>query len=60
MKIFEKVYDGNSIMDASEDVGEALCEEYNDAMTFVPVDEYGFSKGTFTITIEWKDAKSES
>ena len=53
MIIFEKEYDGESIVDLDRDVYECLQEDYNQIMTKIPQDEFGFQKGTFKVTIEW-------
>ena len=50
MIIFDKEYDGESIVDMERDVYEALNDEYE-----IPVDEYGFSKGIFRVTISWSE-----
>ena len=51
--VFTETYNGESICDINRDVSEAMDEHYNGAMKAVPVDEYGLSLGTFTITITW-------
>jgi hypothetical protein len=53
MKLFEKVYDGESIVDFGRDMEEVLQECYNPLIAEIPVDDHGFSKGSFTVTIEW-------
>jgi hypothetical protein len=54
MKLFEKIYDGESIVDFGRDMDEVLMQCYNPLMADIPVDEHGFSKGKFTVTIEWE------
>ena len=49
MIIFENEYDGESIVDMEEHVYDAVNE------ADVPVDEHGFAKGTFKVTIEWSE-----
>lgn len=53
MIIFEKKYSGESIYDVSQDLADAFDSSYNPAINDIPVDEYGFQSGTFTIKIEW-------
>ena len=43
-----KEYKGESIVDIEQDVYE--CINVSD----LPVDEYGFATGTFTVKIEWE------
>jgi len=50
MIIFDKEYDGESIADIEEDVYDAINN--ND---YMPVDEHGFTKGTFRVTISWSE-----
>lgn len=50
MKIFEKTYTDESLHDLVEevyDIGEAFS---------FPVDENGFRRGTFKVTVIWKDS----
>ncbi len=47
--LLQKNYDGESIVDVERDVYEAL----NDSD--IPVDEYGFAKGDYTVTITWSE-----
>ena len=50
MIIFEKEYDGESLIDLEDDVGVAIsCDEV------LPVNEHGFIKGTFRVTISWEE-----
>ena len=53
--IFKKEYDGESLYDLSRDIAEAIDETYNPAAAEIPKDEHGFQKGTFVVTIEWKE-----
>lgn len=48
MIIFEREYDGETLVDVEEDVYDAI--NYSD----LPVDEHGFIKGTFKVTISWE------
>lgn len=50
MIIFEKEYDGETLVDIEEDVYDAV--NYN---TYLPVDDHGFIKGTFRVTISWEE-----
>lgn len=54
-EIFSQVYDGETIADVQRDVMEAFDPQYNPTGKDIPVDEYGFHKGRFTVTIEWSD-----
>ncbi len=51
MLIFEKDYSEESLADLSEDVMDAI---YDNSLN-LPVDEYGFRKGTFTVRVIWDD-----
>lgn len=51
--LFEKTYDGESIVDAYRDFSEALTADFNDKIHTLPTDNNGFCKGTFTVKIEW-------
>ena len=53
MVLFEKNYDGESIVDLERDVSEALQEDFNEKLVNIPKDEYGFQQGNFKVTIEW-------
>jgi hypothetical protein len=55
MIIFDKRYDGESIVDAGRDVSEAFDETFNEFAKGIPQDEHGLQKGIFRITIEWED-----
>lgn len=52
--LFEKEYDGESIVDAFRDVPEAFDERFNPNMVGLPKDEYNLNTGTFIVKIEWK------
>lgn len=54
MFILDKVYDGESIVDLSRDISEMFNEEFDPRIETIPRDHYGFMKGTFTVTVEWK------
>lgn len=55
MIIFKKEYDGESLYDVGRDIDEAFNAAYNYLMDDIPQDKDGFTKGTFTVTIEWKE-----
>ena len=55
MILFNKQYDGESLIDTYRDFSEALESDYNPLVSEIPQDKYGFQKGTFTVTIEWKN-----
>ncbi len=51
--IFEKVYDGESLNDLERDIVESLSDQFNPIMCHIPIDDWGFPKGEFKVTIEW-------
>lgn len=51
--VFLKSYDGESLYDLSRDIDEAIDEVYNPIMKTIPVDEHGFQKGRFAVSILW-------
>lgn len=51
--VFLKSYDGESLYDVSRDVGESFEAGYNPIMKTIPVDEHGFQKGRFTVSVLW-------
>ena len=53
--IFEKTYDGESIVDLDRDVSEAIMEDYNPMVELIPKDEHGFQQGSFKVTITWSE-----
>ena len=53
--IFEKTYDGESIVDLDRDVSEAIMEDYNPMVELIPNDEHGFQQGSFKVTITWSE-----
>jgi len=55
LEVFSKEYDGESIVDAYRDFSEALQENFNPIFAAIPQDKHGFQKGTFTMTITWKN-----
>jgi len=55
VKIFEKEYDGESLYDLEHDVSECMCNDYNPLLKELPVDEWGFPKGNFVVTIVWTE-----
>lgn len=58
IEVFNKEYGGESIVDLDRDISEALVAEYNPVIDQIPVDAYGFQKGTFTVSIVWSDEPS--
>lgn len=50
-----KSYDGESLYDLYRDVAEAVDSTYNDIVKSIPVDEHGFQKGNFVVSIAWFD-----
>ena len=57
--IFNKIYDGESIVDLSRDIDECLDSCYNTVMHNIPHDEHGLYYGSFRVTIEWQDDENE-
>lgn len=55
LEVWKKDYDGESLYDLDRDISEAFQTAYNAKMAQVPVDEHGLHKGTFTVTVQWKD-----
>lgn len=55
IEVFKKEYGGESIVDLDRDISEALVAAYNPVVDQIPVDAYGFQKGTFTVTIVWSE-----
>lgn len=53
MILFEKQYDGESLHDLERDVYEAFVEDFNPIMATLPKDPHNFTKGIFTVRIEW-------
>lgn len=51
--IFTNTYSGESLADMERDVYEATSEDYSSTIKSMPVDEHGFTLGTFKVTIEW-------
>lgn len=49
--VFERDYSDESLVDASEDIGEIYGHEL---FKVLPEDEYGFKQGTFKITVTWR------
>ena len=47
MNIIENVFSGESMHDLMDDIFDAINNSN------IPVDEYGFHKGTFKVTVEW-------
>lgn len=48
-----KSYDGESLYDLSRDVAEAMDADFNPEVKSIPVDEHGFQKGKFVVSITW-------
>ena len=55
IKIFEKSYDGESLCDLERDVVESLSDQFNTTICDIPVDDWGFPRGEFKVTIEWSN-----
>lgn len=55
MEIFKQTYAGESLYDVDRDISECFQNDYNPKIAGVPVDEHGFHKGTFVVTVTWVD-----
>lgn len=53
MILFNKIYDGESLYDFTRDMAEVFDPDYNEDLSDIPVDEHGFQRGTFEVTIKW-------
>lgn len=53
--IFDKEYSGESIADVYRDICEAVDQTYNPKLDGIPVDEHGFQKGKFVVSIVWTE-----
>ena len=54
LTIFNKTYDGESIVDMYRDVAESIDSRYNNLVDQIPQDKHGFQLGDFEVTITWK------
>lgn len=56
LHIFEKEYDGESIVDLTRDISECFDERFNEAVKRVPEmkDSPGFWAGKFVVSVTWK------
>ena len=54
IKLLNRVYNGVSIHEASDDLFQAISPEYNPTASDIPVDDNGFQKGTFRVTVTWE------
>jgi hypothetical protein len=52
MKLFEKTYDGESIVDIGRDIDEVFDD--SNLESTIPVNKHGFMSGTFVVTVHWK------
>ena len=51
--IFEKEYIAEQLSDVERDISECFNEDYNPEVKYIPIGEYGFTKGTFKVTVTW-------
>ena len=60
-QLFSKSYDGESIVDLSRDIHEALDSDFNPKVLEIPDMEGfpGFWSGNFTVTITWSSDQDE-
>lgn len=54
LELLHKTYEGESICDAARDLDEAFSEDFTGQLKMIPVDEYGFMKGNFTVKVVWE------
>lgn len=54
MPIFQKHYNGESIVDVSRDVWEAFDADFNPVISTIPLNQWNMHQGTFRVTIEWE------
>lgn len=54
MNIFEKEYSSEELCDLSRDIYECFDPQFNPVVNVIPVDEYGFHKGSFVVTVRWE------
>jgi hypothetical protein len=54
MKLFEKSYDGRSLIDVDVDVLDSLNNSLNPLAKQIPLDEYFFYTGKFTVSVSWE------
>lgn len=53
--VLRKEYCGEGIIDMSQDIDEMFDSNINPAIGTVPVDDHGIFRGTFQLTVTWKD-----
>lgn len=53
LSLLNKEYDGEGLYDVGRDVTEAFDAKFNKIVEQIPVDEYGFQRGIFTVSVKW-------
>jgi hypothetical protein len=53
LTVFEKTYDGESIVDLSRDISEAFDRDFNPTVESLTQDKWGFWTGQFRVKVEW-------
>ena len=53
--LLKKEYDGEGLYDASRDFGECFDADFNPEVKLIPQDKYGFQRGTFEVTVTWRE-----
>lgn len=53
LSLLNKAYDGEGLHDVGRDVSEAFDAKFNKVVEQIPVDEYGFQRGVFTVSVKW-------
>ena len=54
LELLHKTYVGETICDAARDLDEAFNEDFTEQLKMIPVDEYGFMQGNFTVKVVWE------
>ena len=55
VELFKKSYDAEGLYDLERDISEALNGQYNIAMEVLPTNDQGFTRGSFEVTVVWRD-----
>ena len=53
--LLKKTYCGESLCDVDRDVSEVFDPDFTPQAANIPRDEHGFSKGSFIVTVEWRN-----
>lgn len=55
VELFKESYDAEELCDLERDISEALSGQYNIAMELLPTNDQGFTRGSFEVTVIWRD-----